>query len=83
MMSLLNGALGFFLIHELQRFRTYDAGRFESRSHTERGELPAVSLKIRALGSGAKDTRSPDASRLPDALKLRKASGVRRVHRRF
>jgi hypothetical protein len=49
-------------------------------------------LKIRAPGfagrskraeSGAKDTRSPDASRLPDALKLRNASGVRRVHRRF
>jgi hypothetical protein len=33
--------------------------------------------------SGAKDTRSPDASRLPDALKLREASGLRRVHRRF
>jgi len=33
--------------------------------------------------SGAKDTRSPDASRLPDTFKLRKASGLRRVHRRF
>ena len=56
------------------------------------GESSAVPLKIRATGfaghsstpeSGAKDTRSPNASRLPDALKLRKASGVRRVHRRF
>ena len=33
--------------------------------------------------SGAKDTRSPNASRLPDAFKPRKASGLRRVHRRF
>ena len=33
--------------------------------------------------SGAKDTRSPDASQLPDAFKPRKASGLRRVHRRF
>jgi hypothetical protein len=36
-----------------------------------------------ASESGAKDTRSPDASRLPDTLKLREASGLRRVHRRF
>jgi hypothetical protein len=49
-------------------------------------------LKIRVTGfagrssapeSGAKDTRSPDASRLPNALELREAFGVRRVHRRF
>jgi len=33
--------------------------------------------------SGAKDTRGPDASRMPCATKLRGASGVRRVHRRF
>jgi hypothetical protein len=59
---------------------------------SQKEKSSAGSLKIRAPGfaghssapeSGAKDTRSPNASRLPDALKLRKASGVRRVHRRF
>jgi hypothetical protein len=58
----------------------------------EEVESSAGSLKIRAPGfaghsfapeSGAKDTRSPNASRLTDTFKLRKASGVRRVHRRF
>ena len=61
-------------------------------SSEEREKTFAVPLRIRTPGftgqsaapeSGAKDTRSPDASRLPDALKLRKASGLRRVHRRF
>jgi hypothetical protein len=56
------------------------------------GKSFAVLLKIRAPEfaghssapeSGAKDTRSPDASRLLDVLKLRNASGLLRVHRRF
>jgi hypothetical protein len=65
-------------------------GGLPTRRH-EAGESSTVPLKICVTGfagrsavpeSGAKDTRSPDASRLPDAFKLRKASGMRRVHRR-
>jgi len=68
----------------------FNLGGYYWNPHGE-GASFAVPWKIRAPGfagqsaapeSGAKDTRSPDASRLPDTLKLRKASGMRRVHRR-
>ena len=36
-----------------------------------------------ASESGAQDTRTPDASRLPGVSERREASGERRVHRRF
>jgi hypothetical protein len=45
---------------------------------------PAINLVTsEAPESGAKGTRTPDASRLPNVLQLREASGLRRVHRRF
>jgi len=41
-----------------------------------------VEFTSRVQKSGAKDTRTPNASRLPGGFGPRKASGVRRVHRR-
>ena len=84
--TIFGGMVSINLIKGLKRKNTYT---YHLSPRGKNGWMPSKrgwweEKKRRAKPeSGAKDTRSPDASRLSAVLELREAFGVRRVHRRF